>query len=533
MHYACLFEVSVPTLFAGPTGWPIIGNRDRRLRRWAWDTACIGKFAAALFFVASAPAQEFRPTIPKTWVDEAIASLEVPLATPGASPRHISAEHYYRIPVRKIFKSYPIYAPGREPKGYSEWLSQQEPEIAFDAGTLRTRTDWVRAGEVVFDAPVAYDAIILPDQIRDPGWYTKTGVKVQADGTLPYLRYVIRTKGKVEVGSLSCQMCHTRVLDSGGVVKGAQGNFPFDRAWAQTVRLFAQDIVLARAGTMALYGAPWIKAEPVARIGDLPIGEITAALEAIPPGVLARHGTSFMNPVQVPDLIGVRDRKYLDRTGLQLHRGIEDLMRYAAINQGAGDLAHYGDFSPAALFNGGQDPPAEKLERYSDEQLYALALYIYSLQPPPNPNRFDALAQRGQKVFQAQGCGGCHTPPLYTNNKLVPAPGFTVPKDHAGKYDILDVPVGTDAGLTLKTRRGTGYYKVPSLRGVWYRGPFEHSGSVATLEDWFDPRRLREGYTPTGFMGYKATHRAVCGHEFGLRLRGGDKAALIAFLRTL
>ena len=69
------------------------------------------------------------------------------------------------------------------------------------------------------------------------------------------------------------------------------------------------------------------------------------------------------------------------------------------------------------------------------------------------------------------------------------------------QYDILDVPVGTDAGLTMKTRRGTGYYNVPSLRGVWYRGPFEHSGSVATLEDWFDRKRLREGYIPTGFVG--------------------------------
>jgi len=38
----------------------------------------------------------------------------------------------------------------------------------------------------------------------------------------------------------------------------------------------------------------------------------------------------------------------------------------------------------------------------------------------------------------------------------------------------------------MLTRKGTGYYKVPSLRGLWYRGPYEHDGSVATLEDWFD-----------------------------------------------
>lgn len=36
--------------------------------------------------------------------------------------------------------------------------------------------------------------------------------------------------------------------------------------------------------------------------------------------------------------------------------------------------------------------------------------------------------------------------------------------------DILGMSVGTDPDLTLKTKRGTGYYKVPSLKGVWYRG---------------------------------------------------------------
>jgi hypothetical protein len=58
-------------------------------------------------------------------------------------------------------------------------------------------------------------------------------------------------------------------------------------------------------------------------------------------------------------------------------------------------------------------------------------------------------------------------------------------------------------------------------------------GSVATLEDWFDPRRLREDYRPTGFVGYGVATRAVKGHEFGLSLPGEEKLDLIAFLRTL
>lgn len=207
-------------------------------------------------------------------------------------------------------------------------------------------------------------------------------------------------------------------------------------------------------------------------------------------------------------------------------------MRYDALNQG-GDLARFGDFMPMALLFDGKLPDPSTQTRYSDEQLYALALYLYSLKPPPNPNKFDALATRGKEVFEREACAGCHAPPLYTNNKLTPAHGFKVPDEHRQKYDILGMSVGTDPNLTLKTRRGTGYYKVPSLKGVWYRGPFEHSGSVATLEDWFDARRLRDDYVPTAFRGHGVNTRAVKGHEFGLGLSPEDKKALIAFLKTL
>ena len=32
--------------------------------------------------------------------------------------------------------------------------------------------------------------------------------------------------------------------------------------------------------------------------------------------------------------------------------------------------------------------------------------------------------------------------------------------------DVLLFVVGTDPTLTMSTRRGTGYYKIPSLKGV-------------------------------------------------------------------
>jgi hypothetical protein len=116
---------------------------------------------------------------------------------------------------------------------------------------------------------------------------------------------------------------------------------------------------------------------------------------------------------------------------------------------------------------------------------------------------------------------------------LTPARGFTLPEGHRAKYDILPESVGTDPDLALKTRGGTGYYKVPSLKGVWYRSMFGHSDWCATLEGWFDPDRVDEDYVPSGFKPYDAKTYSVKGHPFGLDLSAEEKADLIAFLKTL
>jgi hypothetical protein len=83
------------------------------------------------------------------------------------------------------------------------------------------------------------------------------------------------------------------------------------------------------------------------------------------------------------------------------------------------------------------------------------------------------------------------------------------------------------------TRKGTGFYKVPSLKGVWYRGHYLHDGSLASLEEMFDPNRLKETHVPGGWRPLKSQTRAVKGHEFGLHLEPAEREGLIAFLRTL
>ncbi len=474
----------------------------------------------------------FRPEIPRVWQQSALETLEVPVSQPAYSPKAVSEAYYYKIPAAVIYKSYPVYAPGRGPAGYLDKLKRLAPEIAFNAARLKSREEWIRAGETVFDAATEYGTAVTLADVVDPEWYRATGIPTAKDGSIPWIRYVIRGTGKVELGVLSCAFCHTRVLPDGSIVKGAQSNFSFDKAIAFRTRRSGRPEADRLNDELGLFTVQW---EPAmrARLDSMSSEDFNVAHEAIPPGVFARNRSSPFYPPAVPDLIGVRDRKYLDRAGGTLHRNPVDLMRYASMAQGIDFLSDYGGFIPSGLDHFSKLPPPETQERFSDAQLYALALYLYSLKPPPNPNRFSGTAEKGSEVFQRTGCPGCHPAPVYTNNKLLPVEGFQVPPDHRDKYDILDIPIGTDPRLTLQTRRGTGYYKVPSLRGLWYRGPFEHNGSVATLEDWFDPARLRDDYIPTGFKGAGVRTRAIKGHEFGLQLGSDEKAALIAFLKTL
>ncbi len=493
-------------------------------------------FCTAAGLVAQHPREAtFTPDIPRVWDPAALAAIEVPLAQSDATPQHLTPEQYYSMPVRPIHASYPIYHPDREPDGYFEQLLKEEPRVVWDRSSLTTKADWIRAGEAVFDAPIRFETVLTLDLLRDPEWYDKTQTPLLPNGVMPFARYVVREKGKVEVGSFSCAMCHSRVMQDGSLLKGAQGSFPFERAVAE----FARDVPPRRVQAVQrfFFDTPWIDCGDEPRLSSLPKKTILRLHAAMPAGVVARQGASPRHPTQIPDLIGVRDRLYLDHTGVQRQHGIGDMMRYAALNQGATELASFAGFRPAAVL--GSYPaldaasPDGLVGRYTDDALYALALFIYSLEPPPNPHPTDGLAQRGEEVFRAERCDRCHEPPLYTNNRLTPALGFDVSDDHPDASRIMKRSVGTDPGLATKTRRGTGLYKVPSLRGVWYRSAFGHDGSVRTLEEWLDPRRLRDDFEPSGWSPPGVTRRAVRGHEFGLDLEPDDRAALIAFLRTL
>jgi hypothetical protein len=227
-------------------------------------------------------------------------------------------------------------------------LKQKEPEIAFDGAKLRTEEDWIRAGQIVFRAAREYQPAgtgigVNPDAVRS------LRIPATRDGLMPFFQYVVRKKGAVELGLVSCGGWHTRVMPDGtGRGRGA-GEFSVARrdALARISDNRPDPDRRAIALERMLYAAPW-----TGRADDLYAttrAEQIRRLQATQSGVIAREGTSSAYPAHVPSLIGIKDRRYLDATGLARHRSIADLMRYAVVNQGFVDglqvTAHYGDFS--------------------------------------------------------------------------------------------------------------------------------------------------------------------------------------------
>ncbi|MCA9705153.1 MAG: hypothetical protein KDK70_04785 [Myxococcales bacterium] len=386
------------------------------------------------------------------------------------------------------------------------------------------------------DIPAARtESAVAFEYLHDREALAQNETTVTKDGIIPGFRYVVDYDGKLKVTRSECASCHLQVLPDGTPLRGAPGNLKGGgAALGAVLRQLAasfqeRSIDLAEFNYVAS-AVPWLDPDPHLRLKQMTEEEVLELDRSIVPGTFARFNGSPYFMTKILDIRGIRDRRYFDVHGAFQNRDVEDLARYAIWVSGVED----GTVGPHRVLTEEQ----RRLRfRYPDEAMYALALYLYELEPAPSPFPKDALAQRGERVFEAEGCSVCHPPGSFTNDMLVPVDGFTPPPPDSSVGRRLPVMrgthVGTDPGLALSTRKSTGYYKVPSLRGLWYRGLYEHSGSVATLEDWFDPRRLQDDYVPTGWKGPGVTHRAVIGHEYGLDLDAADKRALIAFLETL
>jgi cytochrome c5 len=141
---------------------------------------------------------------------------------------------------------------------------------------------------------------------------------------------------------------------------------------------------------------------------------------------------------------------------------------------------------------------------------WALAAYVASLaETLPPVRKAELVSARGARVF-AHECESCHAPP-----------GLTGPP-------VSLAEIGTDPALGLSPDRGTGMYRVPSLRGLGSRGPLLHDASLPSIAALLDAARMTSEFSArlhgTG---------AVPGHRYGLDLTDADRAALVAYLEAL
>ena len=485
---------------------------------------------------------------PRIWDDQALADWATPVAGLNVRPAHFSAAEYYGAPLDNL-RTYPVYAPDREPAGYWDELQNKKPEPLVDASRIRTDGDWIAAGHRAFrEMDLAYlrtaDPALIA-QARNPVNFQNAFTF--PDGSIVGLRWVVTDKG-VMLSGRACAACHIDHAPDGSAVIGgpggsprppgvkpfAPGGLPLVGAVGTAHRLrqfYTGDNVPTAAWRE--FTVPWAVDERIEAFRTMKGLEFQQANMAIGfgrsfgDGVFARTNGSPFAVAKIVDLHTLRYSRYVDATGTHRLRGPEDVARYAALVTGADPM----EYGPHKILT-----PEQRRVRlhYADETLYAIGKYLLSLEPPKNPNPPPAdLVARGSQIFSQLKCGRCHEPPNYTSGKLTLAAGFTLPANHPNRADVLEETVGTDSDTALKTRKGTGLYKIPSLRGVWYRPRLLHDGALTSLEEMFEPARLgpeyeRKGWTPPG-----VTKRAVPGHTFGLNLDPKDKAALIAFLRSL
>jgi hypothetical protein len=159
------------------------------------------------------------------------------------------------------------------------------------------------------------------------------------------------------------------------------------------------------------YGVPWKKSDINERFKSLTRAEFEALNGAFRRGGgLPRWNGSLYYPAKVPDLIGIKNRKYIDHTATHLHRGVGDLMRYAALVS----FAETADFGPYHML----DSAARRVQaRLPDEaSMHWRCTFTHSNRRIRTHSRRRRNPDR--RSSYGRGCSACHRPPLYTSNKL-------------------------------------------------------------------------------------------------------------------
>ena len=146
--------------------------------------------------------------VPRSWTDQELVGFRLPLAGLNKPPVMVPEQEYYALPENNL-KTYPVYTPDKEPPNYLDWLKQQDPKPLVEVDKLKTQADWIAAGTEVFfgrELPRFSGSEDNLQLIRNPKILAAYRVQTTADGVLLGLRYIVREKGKLELGTDTCAM---------------------------------------------------------------------------------------------------------------------------------------------------------------------------------------------------------------------------------------------------------------------------------------------------------------------------------------
>ena len=494
-------------------------------------------FFATLFFPSVALAETGgRYPAPKIWGEAKLKDWALPLAAGAPDEVHLSEQTYYRVEATNL-RTYPVYHPDHEPPGYLESLRKRGPQPLIETGKAYSKAEWQELGARAFrelDHPAfRTDSPDLHRFVQDRDAIAASKLPIYDNGIIFSIRWIVDAQGKLRLTATECAACHTQFHADGSYTAAGPGNLdttapPLIPVIDSGVRKVFDlpETASPHALAKALFAVPWIDDDPHRAFETMSMQEL-GPLFFNSGGTFARQGGSPYWTTKIPDLRNVRFKRFLDATGTHQNREPADIARYAALVSGASSGVH----GPHQLY--GENLP---YARVADEVLYAIGEYLWSLEPVPNKKAKEfepTLVARGKEIFAAKNCARCHSGANFGGEKLTLARGYSAPRDHAVAHAIIRQSVGTDPNLALKTRKGTGLYRVPPLRGVWYRNLYGHSGWVNSLDDWFNPARLKDDFRPTGWVGPHGSPRAIPGHRFGTDLSEDDRRALIAYLSTL
>ncbi len=344
-------------------------------------------------------------------------------------------------------------------------------ERLWDGARPANQAAWIGLGRrVFFEFPLrpefAMEHVLTPwsasTELADDAAANAAalGVERTPAGDLPGLVVFADVDGQRRVG-ITCAICHTAIRD-GVVVEGAARR----RLDLGSLRLrYYRDT------------------------GTVVDAELARRMATWGPGRADVTEDDDEDPVAIPDLWGLRAESFLTHAGTIRHLGPAAL----AIRQET-QLLHASGLRIR--------PPRELA--------WALAMYLYSIEPPPaRPVADRGAVARGATVFDAH-CRRCHGSAGYG--------GDPVPVEL----------VGTEPALANGRARGTGRYRVTALVRVADAAPYLHDGTVPTLDVLLSADRLA-----LGFAGGARGPGPVRGHRYGIDLPAADRAALIRYLESL